>query len=194
MKGTRATKFIEESLGFLDNMYVRFILIGLLILYAAGVVPMLTPEVSMIFDNPFVKVIFLLFVVYIAFKDLPLALLLGLVYVLSLQIHYRNTAMYSMAEGGAEEGGEEGFENTEEEEEENGETESMIGAREADQGPEGYNFSDFYDCVQECGENDLNKGEMSSPCRGVGVWKDELNAQGLNCPLGNSGMKEGSPF
>ena len=45
----------------------------------------------------------------------------------------------------------------------------------------GYNSS--VDCVKNCNSS----GNLNSPCKGVSTFKNELNAQGLNCPLGNPG-------
>ncbi len=192
-------KFVSNSLSFLDIMWVRVIIIILLILYIAGGIPMLTMDVASIFHNPIVKLGFLLLILYVGFKDIPIALLLALAFVLSLQIGYKYQlgaqlgaspsgvevdARAAVNEGGVEIKAKIG--------EVDG-VEAMMGDREGD-GPDGGNYNHYFDCVKDCAENDVGKGALDSPCTGVGVWKKELNAQGLNCPLGYSGMKDGAPF
>lgn len=191
-------KVIDDSLGFLDIMWVRLLLIALVILYIVGGVPMLTTEVARIFHNPLVKMAFVLLILYIGVKDIPLALLLALAFVLSLQMGYKYY-LGGRADVGATGAGisaEAGLGDGEDArisaEARVGDVEGMTGDN--DENPEGYNYNEYSDCVKDCAENDLGSGELDSPCRGVGVWKDELNAQGLNCPLGYSGEKDGAPF
>ncbi len=60
MKGFQ--KMIQDSLSFLDNQFVRLTIIVLLILYIAGGIPLLTYEVASIFQNPLVKLGFVLLI------------------------------------------------------------------------------------------------------------------------------------
>ncbi len=201
MKGNKAitdmTKFVEESLSFLDNLYIRTFLIVILILYIAGAVPMLTPEVSSIFNNALVKIIFVLVIIYIGTKDMPLALLLAIAYVLSVQMHTKSLTIMEMAEDmeEIEEAGEAGETGTEQFSGEDVEQklDYMFGDK-GDQIPDGYNYNQYFDCVKDCAEGKTGEGPLDSPCKGVGAFEKELNAQGLNCPLGFSGLKDGSPF
>jgi hypothetical protein len=57
----------------------------------------------------------------------------------------------------------------------------------------GYNAP--YDCVcnANCTQDCAKKGR-SCLCTGVATWKDELNAQGMNYPMGNSGAQVGATF
>ncbi len=71
--------------------------------------------------------------------------------------------------------------------------EGMIGGDDPEN-PDGFNYNHYFDCVKDCADGDIDRGALDTPCRGVGVWKEELNAQGLNCPLGFSGTKDGAPF
>ncbi len=57
----------------------------------------------------------------------------------------------------------------------------------------GYNAP--YDCV--CDENctkDCAKKGRGCLCTGVATWQDELNAQGMNYPMGNGGPQVGATF
>jgi hypothetical protein len=56
-------------------------------------------------------------------------------------------------------------------------------------------FNAPYDCV--CDENcvqDCDKKGQSCLCKGVSTWEDELNAQGLNYPMGNPGDQTGATY
>lgn len=201
MKGFQ--KIINDSLGFLDNEWIRFTLIILVVLYIIGAIPMLTPDVAYIFHNPLVKLGFILLIIYVAFKDIPLALLLALAFVLSLQMGYRYHlgAQLGVSPMGIAAGAKAGID----QDDDTGagvelkahlgeqQVEGMFGGKN-DENPDGFNYNHYFDCVKECADGDMNTGALDTPCRGVGVWKDELNAQGLNCPLGFSGTKDGAPF
>lgn len=191
-------KVVNESLGFLEVAWLRILIIVLLVLYIAGGIPMLTAEVASIFQHPLVKIGIILFILYIGLKDIPLALLLALAFVLSLQMGYRYqlgahvgaspTGIAAGAEAGLGDNGDAKLAL----EAKVGNVEGMLGEKDDD--PSGFNYNNYSDCVKECADGDLDSGALDSPCRGVGVWKDELNAQGLNCPLGFSGDKDGAPF
>lgn len=191
-------KLVDESLGFLEVGWVRTLLIVLLIVYVAGGIPMLTAEVANIFHHPAVKVAFIVLILYVGLKDIPLALLLALAFVLSLQMGYRYQlgAHAGLSSEGAEAGVEAGLGNDHEAnvslEAKLGNIEGMTDDQEDDVA--GFNYNNYTDCVKDCADGDLDSGSLDSPCKGVGVWDKELNAQGLNCPLGYSGEKEGSPF
>ncbi len=213
MKGGKvlkdAQKFVDDSLSFLDVMWVRVLLIVLVILYIAGGIPLLTSEVADIFQHPVVKILFVLLILYVGLKDIPLALLLALAFVLSLQMGYKYKLGAHLVAGPAKVGAQIGATDTgvgaaghavlgpasvaaSAELGDSG-VEAMTGGKD-DEYPEGGNYNHYFDCVKDCAENDMNKGALDSPCRAVGVWKHEMNAQGLNCPLGYSGMKDGAPF
>jgi hypothetical protein len=212
MKGEKflkeSQKFIQESLSFLDITWVRILLIVLLVLYIAAGIPLLTSEVAEIFQNPLVKILFVLFILYVGLKDIPLALLLALAFVLSLQMGYRFKLGGQLTAGPLEAGaqvdatesgigvagsaglGPAQLEGSATLGESN--VEAMTGQNNDE--PDGGNYNQYFDCVKNCADNDLGQGSLDTPCKGVGVWKNELNAQGLNCPLGYSGKKEGAPF
>lgn len=197
-------KFIDESLGFLDIPLIRIIIIIFLILYIVGAIPLFTTEISDIFHNPIVKILFILLIIYVAFKDIPVALLLALAFILSLQTGYifKAGAHLGASPQGIAAGAEAGIGDSNDAKIElkahigdPSSVEGMIGDKDDGQdNPDGYNYNNYFDCVKECAENDLDKGDLDTPCKGVGVWKKELNAQGLNCPLGYSGTKDGAPF
>ena len=57
----------------------------------------------------------------------------------------------------------------------------------------GYNAPYNCGCNGACGGN-CGGLDPACLCTGVSVWKDELNAQGLNFPLGYSGCNVGSTY
>ena len=57
----------------------------------------------------------------------------------------------------------------------------------------GYNASYNCSCNGSCG-GDCKGTDPACLCKGVSVWKDELNAQGLNFPIGYSGVNVGSTY
>lgn len=192
-------KVVDESLGFLEVQWVRILILILIVLYIVGGIPLLTADVAAVFHNPLVKIGFILLILYVGFKDIPLALLLALAFVLSLQIGYRYQlgAQLTASPTGLSAGAQAGVDGAQASIKaalgEVDDVEGLVGGQD-DESPEGYNMSEFSDCVKDCAEGEVGKGDLSSPCRGVGVWKEELNAQGLNCPLGYSGVKDGAPF
>lgn len=193
---------IKDSLGFLDNQYIRFTIIILIILYIVGGIPMLTYDVASIFQYPIIKLGFIIFIIYIAFKDIPLAILLAIAFILSLQMGYGFNlgGQFGLSQGGIQAGAKAGI--TQDNEQAAGvelkanlggdQIEGMFGG--ATENPDGFNYNHYFDCVKDCADGDINRGALDTPCKGVGVWKEELNAQGLNCPLGYSGTKDGAPF
>ena len=57
-----------------------------------------------------------------------------------------------------------------------------------DGGPEGYNYRN--DCTNLCSSETGNNPQ----CNSVATFNPELNAQGMNCPMGYSGVQNGSSF
>lgn len=191
MKGFE--KYVGESLGFLDIPWIRWTLIIILILYIVGLIPMFTEEIITIFHNPIIKILIIVFILYIAAKDLPLALLIAVAFILSMHLGYKYDVGLSLGPGiQAALGG--GVAKPEKEDDENDEEGYENMTNPDDDIPEGGNYNQYFDCVKECVKDEVGKGALDTPCKGVGVWKQELNAQGLNCPLGFSGEKIGSPF
>ena len=51
-----------------------------------------------------------------------------------------------------------------------------------------YNYTN--DCTSLCSAESVNNAQ----CNSVATFNPELNAQGLNCPMGFSGTQNGSNF
>ena len=189
-------KFVKESLGLLDNHYVRGAIVILLVLYIAGVIPSLSAEVSAIFNNTWVRVFFILLILYIGVKDPVLALLIAIAYLLSFQMSNRFDffAPYPNA-----------FEDDTQGSMDDATPQQVIDANQSTQlqmlasrenfssgsgsNVDGYNLGEFSsgDCVP-CSDDSGN-----SQCQGVGAFDNEFNPQGFNCPSGYNVDKGGSP-
>jgi len=75
---------ITKSLSFLKNKTIRTIILVLLIIYGAGVAPMLDLPALTIMNCWWVKLLVLLLITWLAHGDLTVALLLAIVYVMTL--------------------------------------------------------------------------------------------------------------
>lgn len=180
------SKTLEKSLKFLEIPSIRWTLIILLVIYITGIVPLFNEQIAMIFHYSIVKLLILLFIIYIAFKDSLIALLLVIAFVLSLFMGYEYGFGFRLGPGlrGGLQAQIPGLE---------GDIEARISGEgfTDSQGPEGGNYNKFDDCVKPCAEG---IADLKSECKGMGVWKKEFNTQGLGCPPGFSGQRIGSPY
>ena len=165
--------FIDRSLDFLENPTIRFIIIAILIVYITTLVPLLNNNLNKLFDNVIVKIIVLISIVYLGTKDPLIALLLTIAFMMSLL----QTKYYGE------------FDNVEikdyiPEVKEVKETQEKI------RDEKGFNQDDKQ-CQNEC----TTVGNMNnSQCTPITAFNNELNAQGMNCPMGNGVNLFGSPF
>jgi hypothetical protein len=87
--------YLNESLEFLDNISVKYALYSFIIIYILFIIPLLTPDVSHIFNNTFVQLIFLFFIIYISFKDIYLGILFLIALLMSLNMDLKNMIVFS---------------------------------------------------------------------------------------------------
>ncbi len=73
---------IRKSLDFLDNTKIRFVIASLLIIYSAFI--SIQHNYSTLFNNPIVRLFFLLIIVIVAMKDITLALLFTIAMLISI--------------------------------------------------------------------------------------------------------------
>ena len=169
---------IKRSLRVLDNHYVRLALVALLVLYSAGVVPELNYYVSMGLSNMFVRLLVLVVIMMVCTKDVSLALLLAVAYVLTVHMGA------GVSEGMA-------MPATEEEEDDAVEAEAADVSEGFDgQGaaPHGYNPVDGdQPCLNQCADGNQIGGAGNGNCDATAAFEDESNAQGMNCPMGFGG-------
>lgn len=88
--------YLNESLEFLDNSNVQIGLYSVIILYIIFVIPLLTPDVSHIFNNTFVQIFLLFLIIYISYKDIYLGILLLIAFIMSLHMDLKNMLLFSI--------------------------------------------------------------------------------------------------
>lgn len=209
-------KLIHRSLGLLDNHYVRLILVLLLVAYSAGVMPSLNREISAGLSNVFGRLLVLLGIMYISVKDVPLAMLLAIAYVLT--VHMSGGNIENMH---CDSDKEEGFEGSSSQDgsshdgsahdgsahHDSAHHDSVHGATEAEDEndaespasltegldmnekvfvPSGYKPSNN-SCLQDCANGESLPQGPTGQCGSTATWKGENNAQGMNCPMGYGG-------
>lgn len=171
--------FVNNSLNFLEIPSIRLILVVLLILYTTALVPRLTQSLNEIFNNVFVKVLMLLVIVYLGHKDPVLALLVGIAFIMSLmqtnQPNFGNNIL-SPPPSSSFKGQQENYPLPQQEQQQVTDPNST-------------------QCLQQCSNTgSMGNGNLNNRCTPVAAFNNELNAQGLNCPMGNSGNMVGAVF
>jgi len=79
-------KLVDNSLILLDIPLIRWLIIIVVILYNISAIPQINNTISQWFRWVWFRLFYMLMILYIGFKDRTLALLLGISFVLSLQI------------------------------------------------------------------------------------------------------------
>ena len=171
--------FVDRSLNFLEIPTIRLILIVLLILYSSALVPRLTQNLNDIFNNVFVKIIMLLVIVYLGHKDPVLALLVGIAFIMSImqtnQPRFGNNLLAPLPTS-SNKGQEQNY---------------PLPKQEQQQVTNPNNTQ----CLQQCANSgSMGTGDPGNRCTPVAAFNNELNAQGLNCPMGNAGNMVGAVF
>ena len=174
-----ANLFVDNSLNFLEIPSIRLILVVLLILYSTALVPRLTQNLNEVFNNVFVKILMLLIIVYLGHKDPVLALLVGIAFIMSLmqtnQPRFGNDLL-SPSPPTSSQGQQQNYPLPKQEQQQNTDPNNT-------------------QCLQQCANSgSMGTGNMNNRCTPVAAFNNELNAQGLNCPMGNSGNMVGSIF
>ena len=179
-------RLVANSLKVLERPHVRLAVVALVVLYVANVLPRYSVVVNSLCAHPVVRVLALLAIMAVACKDVPLALLLAVAYVVSVQgkcMEHMEDMMEHIV--GA----------SEEEDEPMGEIQINRGESapvntenfavgDDGAGPAGANQT--FNCATTCpGSQD---GDLSHPCVGVAAMSPEANAQGLGtgCPVGTN--------
>jgi len=210
-------KLLKSSVNLLEHKYIRMPLIVILIIYAAAVAPNLSGHVNEIMNNTVVRIFVLLAVVLLAHKDIVLALLLVVAYLMSTGKLVENLKNKDDTEGKKKDdtegkkkddskGNTEGkkkekFES--EEESDNDEPKSAspqdLDEKELDEGEEKKveieNFEisngckpDGYNSRYNCFDN-TGDASPCSPCGEVGAFDNEIGPQGLSQMNGYPGTE-----
>lgn len=201
MDSKKHFKLLGDLLSFLDHGNVRIFLIVVLALYSALIAPRLDTFVTSIFAHPLMKLFGLLLIILLSHKDVTLALLLAIAYVTSTVVLTRSLEHMTndekdKSEEKSEEKTDEHHEDVDHNEHENDsleqENEQKKGEDEKDNVETFLNLDSNaevlgYNAPVNCVNNCDSMGSLSSPCKGVATFTNEMNAQGLNCPVGNPG-------
>ena len=171
--------FIDRSLNFLEIPSVRMVIIIVLIIYTTALIPKLTNELNSIMNNVFVKILMLLVIVYLGSKDPVLALLVGIAFVMSLlQTTYGKFSSPILDPPVVNSTA--GQENNYPVQQNN---------------PAQPTVMNNTQCQQQCATNGtMGDGNLQNRCTPVAAFSNEMNAQGLNCPMGSSGPLIGGIF
>lgn len=162
-------KFLHKNLSFLNNTYLRYSLLLILVLYAANFIPYLTYSISELFNNIVLKIITIILILFVATKDPLLALMLAICFLLTIQLNAKRTVINHIKQ-----------------------MVPTVEKMEDKTSPLGFNTQ--VSCLNENAGCSTN---LSAPCDAVAVFKDEENAQGLNCDAPNGflhNMQTVSPF
>ncbi len=82
----RFNKFVNKSLGFLDNPYIANGLRLFLVIYAGLAAPKLPPFIKKLFDNALFRVLILFLVVYTGYKDPITAAIIAITFVYMFEV------------------------------------------------------------------------------------------------------------
>lgn len=149
---------------------LRYSILLVLILYASNLIPILNYYVSDFLNMTVIKLITVSLIVYVGTFDTLLALMLAICFILSLQMNAKNSVMVDL----------------------NIQPKPIMENMNSDNNPLGYNTQ--VPCLKK--DSGCNS-DLSAPCNAVAVFKDEENAQGLNCDAPNgylNNMDTVSPF
>jgi ABC-type multidrug transport system fused ATPase/permease subunit len=83
-------KMWMNSLSFLDNSMINSVIVIVLVLYCSTIFDNINSFVGNLYNFSIIKLIVLLLIIYVAPKDMTIALLLGLSYVISLSYMVNN--------------------------------------------------------------------------------------------------------
>ena len=83
-------RLLGKSLFFLDIPVIRYGIIAALVLFMTGLTPSLTAPVGNLLNNPWVRLVVLLVIVYVGHKDPLLSLLLFATFVMTAQHSPKN--------------------------------------------------------------------------------------------------------
>lgn len=201
---------MHRSLKCLDNKVLKTILYLLVI---AGAICLLIgcslpQEICNLSNNNIVRVLAVLLVVYIGVKDLTLAVLLAISFILLVRA-CNHTQMFGSAGSGYVTSGDMDNSPAPENifadqaampspsvsEEEDAVYRQFIESQVENNDVIGYNSNETDECLQLCAtDGSLPSDQGNDQCSAVATWNNELNAQGLNCPMGDPSTPVGAPF
>lgn len=201
---------MHRSLKCLDNKVLKSILYLLVIVGAICllVCKSMPQELCNLSNNNIVRVLAILLVVYIGVKDVTLAVLLAIAFILIVRA-CGQTQMFNSAN--SEYISNDDMDNSPApenifadqaampspsvSEEEDAVYRQFIESQVENNDVIGYNSNETDECLQLCAtDGSLPSDQGNDQCSAVATWNNELNAQGLNCPMGDPSTPVGAPF
>lgn len=85
----RINETISPYLSFLDNEYISGFIILFIILYASLIAPKLPSKVVAILNHPIAKFLMLFLIVFMAKKNVALAIVIAVAFVISLRVMHK---------------------------------------------------------------------------------------------------------
>lgn len=212
--------FIDSSLDVLDNYTVRFMFISIIIIYSIIIIPILDNKFYNILNNNIFKLLLFLFIIYIGTKDSIISILIISSYLLSL-IHLNNkfeNNSYDNIQNNIIENNQNdtiknnlqsfisnksiknnindlnNINNINNINDVNNNINNINDINNINNNNDVNNINDN-NCLNQCTrDNNLNKNDLTDQCTPISAFNNDLNAQGLNCPLGNDNIINGALF
>ncbi len=203
------SKMWSDSLKVLDNTYVSSIIIFILFLLASGLFSNINHEVKKLLNNQIVRVVVILLIIWVAPKNMTIAILLAILYCMSMHSmtlkgligmegfeskkkHHSREHFENEDEDKKEDV--ENFENEDEEKKED--VENFENEDEKEEVKEDFipfltnrdyesNFSSAPQTPSNCLSTDPNQFDLvGEPCSAVATFEGEFNAQGMEPIMG----------
>jgi hypothetical protein len=186
-----------KSLCLLDNDIIYAIVVIILIIYSSCIFSNVNLIVSQIFKFSIVKLIYLLLIIYVSFKDHTIGILLAISYLVSLS-YLNNTEEFQTKTilPTCPKGTILDYTKVEcvKDDTKEDTKESFFPFNKVDNNEEN-NFNDNINTKENCMNNYIPHFEsVSNVCEPVSTFKDGLNAQGINSPEGFNQPDVGSPI
>jgi hypothetical protein len=203
------SKIWNDSLKVLDNTYVSSIIIFILFLLVSGLFSNINHEVKKLLNNQIVRVIIVLLIIWVAPKNITIAILLAVLYCMSMHgMTLKGLMGLERFENKKEDEDMEKFENEDEEkkedvenfenddEEKKDDVENFENEDEKEEVKEDFipfltnrdyesNFSSAPQPTSNCLSTDPNQFDLvGEPCSAVATFEGEFNAQGMEPIMG----------
>ena len=203
-----------NSLSFLDNSVINSIIVIILILYSSGIFENINIFIASIYDYSLIRLIILLLIVYFAPKDITIAILLAISYLVSLHFmkhseHFYSNSKYVKPEHeerlvkqmaqialkpSKKETKESFFNFNNIDNEIPPPTHTVNKTNKTNKMEESYEINNNLPKSACMEMYDPKFEEVSDVCSPTATFKNELNAQGLNFPEGFNSPYVGSPL
>lgn len=176
-----------NSLVFLDNCIVNSVIVVILLLYSSTIFENINMFIGNLYKFSIVKLVVLLLIIYVAPKDIVIALLLTISYVISLNYSVKENFVSDYLGCDSNESTNEYFQGF------------PFQHENEDKQIEDKNIEYDKDNNETNSSNCLNNyvplnEELSDVCHPVSAFKNSFNTQGFNSPGGYGNINDGYPI